>query len=143
MTKIARANKKTCEVFVRAGKTLEYPVLTLTLARQRSPRQNAFSRETALVNGETGPVLPLSDQENIFLVNITDDVFPVAVIAEVTSIERYIFDVGFFTTTLSNWSTEKHSVASGISNHCKFKETLISVIVFNLDYYSFKIFPRF
>ena len=46
-----------------------------------------FSRETARVNGETGPVFLLSDEENIFLVNITDDVFPVAVIAEAIAIE--------------------------------------------------------
>ena len=104
-----------------------------------------FSRETARVNDETGPVFLLSDEENIFLVNITDEVFPVGVFAGAIAIERSynlkkislyggsIFDAGFFTTTLSNWSTEKHSLASEISNHCKFKESLISVIVFHLD----------
>ena len=78
--------------------------------------------------------------------NITDEVFPVGVTAEAIAIERSynlkksafmgglsIFDAGFFTTTLSNWSTEKHSLASEISNHRKFKESLISVIVFHLD----------
>ena len=41
-----------------------------------------FSTETALVNGETEPVFLLSYEENIFLVNITDDVFPVAIAIE-------------------------------------------------------------
>lgn len=41
-----------------------------------------FSTETARVNGETGPVFLLSDEQNIFLVNITDEFFPVGVTAE-------------------------------------------------------------